>query len=189
MDLQIHIYPHISCFGQLAIAKNWKINWHYFYSKCLCPPRFFGHFSYHSDWQLIKIDYSSLFGRKCTDGDFQTWHLHNKVVTQHLSACLTVGSQWWRANSLTILYEYFLAPNSLIRVIWEIIVTSRVTCPNWVEINRVVMDFCIDLGSSYLWHVIHQPWLSLVLCFRVSIFFRANLLPRKQNMLSKILPN
>ncbi|XP_048046802.1 LOW QUALITY PROTEIN: VPS10 domain-containing receptor SorCS3 [Megalobrama amblycephala] len=39
---------------------------------------FFGHFSYHSDWQLIKIDYSSLFGRKCTDGDFQTWHLHNK---------------------------------------------------------------------------------------------------------------
>ncbi|TRY93677.1 hypothetical protein DNTS_029389 [Danionella cerebrum] len=39
---------------------------------------FFGHFSYHSDWQLIKIDYSYLFGRKCTDGDFQTWHLHNK---------------------------------------------------------------------------------------------------------------
>ncbi|XP_051502906.1 VPS10 domain-containing receptor SorCS3-like [Myxocyprinus asiaticus] len=39
---------------------------------------FFGHFSYHSDWQLIKIDYRSLFGRKCTDGDFQTWHLHNK---------------------------------------------------------------------------------------------------------------
>uniref|UniRef100_A0A671MAF6 VPS10 domain-containing receptor SorCS3-like n=1 Tax=Sinocyclocheilus anshuiensis TaxID=1608454 RepID=A0A671MAF6_9TELE len=39
---------------------------------------FFGHFNYHSDWQLIKIDYSSLFGRKCTDGDFQTWHLHNK---------------------------------------------------------------------------------------------------------------
>ncbi|XP_030643264.1 VPS10 domain-containing receptor SorCS3 [Chanos chanos] len=39
---------------------------------------FFGHFSYRSDWQLIKIDYRSLFSKRCTDGDYQTWHLHNK---------------------------------------------------------------------------------------------------------------
>uniref|UniRef100_A0A4W5PMF7 PKD domain-containing protein n=1 Tax=Hucho hucho TaxID=62062 RepID=A0A4W5PMF7_9TELE len=39
---------------------------------------FFGHFSHRSEWQLIKIDYKSIFNRKCTEGDFQTWHLHNK---------------------------------------------------------------------------------------------------------------
>ncbi|XP_048104453.1 VPS10 domain-containing receptor SorCS3 isoform X1 [Alosa alosa] len=39
---------------------------------------FFGHFSHRSEWQLIKIDYKSLFSRRCTEGDFQTWHLHNQ---------------------------------------------------------------------------------------------------------------
>ncbi|XP_032419731.1 VPS10 domain-containing receptor SorCS3 [Xiphophorus hellerii] len=39
---------------------------------------FFGHFSHRSEWQLIKIDYKSIFSRKCTEEDYQTWHLHNK---------------------------------------------------------------------------------------------------------------
>uniref|UniRef100_A0A7N6A2V2 PKD domain-containing protein n=1 Tax=Anabas testudineus TaxID=64144 RepID=A0A7N6A2V2_ANATE len=39
---------------------------------------FFGHFSHRSDWQLIKIDYKSIFNRKCTEEDYQTWHLHNQ---------------------------------------------------------------------------------------------------------------
>uniref|UniRef100_A0A8C3APV2 Sortilin related VPS10 domain containing receptor 3b n=1 Tax=Cyclopterus lumpus TaxID=8103 RepID=A0A8C3APV2_CYCLU len=39
---------------------------------------FFGHFSHRSEWQLIKIDYKGLFNRRCMDGDYQTWHLHNK---------------------------------------------------------------------------------------------------------------
>ncbi|KAI4888270.1 hypothetical protein NFI96_013855 [Prochilodus magdalenae] len=39
---------------------------------------FFGHFNYLSDWQLVKIDYSALLRRKCTEGDYQTWHLHSK---------------------------------------------------------------------------------------------------------------
>lgn len=42
--------------------------------------RFFGHFSHRSEWQLIKIDYKGLFSRKCMDGDYQTWYLHNKVT-------------------------------------------------------------------------------------------------------------
>uniref|UniRef100_A0A8C4HZC9 Sortilin related VPS10 domain containing receptor 3b n=1 Tax=Dicentrarchus labrax TaxID=13489 RepID=A0A8C4HZC9_DICLA len=41
---------------------------------------FFGHFSHRSEWQLIKIDYKGLFSRRCMDGDYQTWHLHNKVT-------------------------------------------------------------------------------------------------------------
>ncbi|XP_049577475.1 VPS10 domain-containing receptor SorCS3 isoform X1 [Syngnathus scovelli] len=39
---------------------------------------FFGHFSHRSEWQLIKIDYRSLFSKKCTEEDYQTWHLHNQ---------------------------------------------------------------------------------------------------------------
>uniref|UniRef100_A0A7N8YK26 Sortilin related VPS10 domain containing receptor 3 n=1 Tax=Mastacembelus armatus TaxID=205130 RepID=A0A7N8YK26_9TELE len=39
---------------------------------------FFGHFSHRSEWQLIKIDYKSIFTRKCTEEDYQTWHLHNQ---------------------------------------------------------------------------------------------------------------
>ncbi|KAK3530442.1 hypothetical protein QTP86_024357, partial [Hemibagrus guttatus] len=39
---------------------------------------FFGHFSDRSEWQLIKIDYKSLFNKRCSEGDYQTWHLHNQ---------------------------------------------------------------------------------------------------------------
>ncbi|KAF3851935.1 hypothetical protein F7725_005290 [Dissostichus mawsoni] len=39
---------------------------------------FFGHFSHRSEWQLIKIDYKSIFSRQCTEEDYQTWHLHNE---------------------------------------------------------------------------------------------------------------
>ncbi|XP_034040761.1 VPS10 domain-containing receptor SorCS3 [Thalassophryne amazonica] len=39
---------------------------------------FFGHSSHRSEWQLIKIDYKGIFNRRCMDGDYQTWHLHNK---------------------------------------------------------------------------------------------------------------
>ncbi|XP_060624334.2 VPS10 domain-containing receptor SorCS3 [Anolis sagrei] len=38
----------------------------------------FGHLSLRSEWQLIKVDYKSIFSRRCTKDDFQTWHLHNQ---------------------------------------------------------------------------------------------------------------
>lgn len=44
---------------------------------CLCS--FFGHLSHRSEWQLIKIDYKSIYSRKCAEEDYQTWHLHNQV--------------------------------------------------------------------------------------------------------------
>lgn len=73
----------------------WKI--------CICVTHssFFGHFSHRSEWQLIKIDYKGLFSRRCMDGDYQTWHLHNKVpgilnvidlLSTSRDACLPVVS-------------------------------------------------------------------------------------------------
>uniref|UniRef100_A0A8D3DD34 VPS10 domain-containing receptor SorCS2 n=1 Tax=Scophthalmus maximus TaxID=52904 RepID=A0A8D3DD34_SCOMX len=38
----------------------------------------FGHVSHRSEWQLVKIDYRSIFNRRCTEADYQTWHLHNQ---------------------------------------------------------------------------------------------------------------
>ncbi|KTF75920.1 hypothetical protein cypCar_00040754, partial [Cyprinus carpio] len=34
--------------------------------------------THRSEWQLIKIDYKPIFTRRCTEGDYQTWHLHNQ---------------------------------------------------------------------------------------------------------------
>uniref|UniRef100_A0AAY4DML3 PKD domain-containing protein n=1 Tax=Denticeps clupeoides TaxID=299321 RepID=A0AAY4DML3_9TELE len=38
----------------------------------------FGHFSYRSEWQLIKVDYRGLFSRQCSEGDYQPWYLLNQ---------------------------------------------------------------------------------------------------------------
>lgn len=41
--------------------------------------RIFGHVSHRSEWQLVKIDFRSIFNRRCTEADYQTWHLHDQV--------------------------------------------------------------------------------------------------------------
>ncbi|XP_063051875.1 VPS10 domain-containing receptor SorCS1-like [Engraulis encrasicolus] len=41
----------------------------------------FGHVSHRSEWQLVKIDFRSIFNRRCTEGDYQTWHLQNQGET------------------------------------------------------------------------------------------------------------
>ncbi|KAF7216645.1 transcript variant X4 [Nothobranchius furzeri] len=38
----------------------------------------FGHVSHRSEWQLVKIDFRSIFNRRCTEVDYQTWHLHDQ---------------------------------------------------------------------------------------------------------------
>ncbi|KAM4598998.1 VPS10 domain-containing receptor SorCS1-like [Fundulus diaphanus] len=38
----------------------------------------FGHFSHRSEWQLLKIDFRPIFGRRCTSEDYITWQLDNE---------------------------------------------------------------------------------------------------------------
>ncbi|XP_055502953.1 VPS10 domain-containing receptor SorCS1-like isoform X1 [Leucoraja erinacea] len=38
----------------------------------------FGHLSHRSEWQLVKVDYRSIFSRKCMENDFQVWTLHTQ---------------------------------------------------------------------------------------------------------------
>ncbi|XP_070833185.1 VPS10 domain-containing receptor SorCS1-like [Chaetodon trifascialis] len=38
----------------------------------------FGHFSHRSEWQLVKIDFRSIFQQRCTSDDYLTWQLHNE---------------------------------------------------------------------------------------------------------------
>ncbi|KAG7256827.1 hypothetical protein CRUP_034563 [Coryphaenoides rupestris] len=52
----------------------------------------FGHFSHRSEWQLVKIDFRSFFGRRCRPDDYQTWQLHNEVVVLEVVVLGLVGS-------------------------------------------------------------------------------------------------
>lgn len=38
----------------------------------------FGHFSHRSEWQLVKVDYKSIFDRRCTREDYRPWQLHSQ---------------------------------------------------------------------------------------------------------------
>ncbi|GCC21284.1 hypothetical protein chiPu_0019751, partial [Chiloscyllium punctatum] len=38
----------------------------------------FGHVSHRSDWQLVKVDYRSIFSTRCNEIDFHSWELHNQ---------------------------------------------------------------------------------------------------------------
>ncbi|XP_051475063.1 VPS10 domain-containing receptor SorCS1 isoform X1 [Apus apus] len=38
----------------------------------------FGHFSHRSDWQLVKVDYKSIFDRRCAEEDYRPWQLHSQ---------------------------------------------------------------------------------------------------------------
>ncbi|KAK4818821.1 hypothetical protein QYF61_019858 [Mycteria americana] len=39
--------------------------------------RVFGHISYRSDWELVKVDFRPSFPRECTDDDYESWELTN----------------------------------------------------------------------------------------------------------------
>jgi len=38
----------------------------------------FGHFSHRSEWQLVKVDYKSVFDRRCAEEDYRPWQLHSQ---------------------------------------------------------------------------------------------------------------
>ncbi|XP_077585698.1 VPS10 domain-containing receptor SorCS1-like isoform X2 [Stigmatopora nigra] len=38
----------------------------------------FGHFSHRSEWQLVKIDFRSIFQHRCSRDDYVTWRLDNE---------------------------------------------------------------------------------------------------------------
>ncbi|XP_045147359.1 VPS10 domain-containing receptor SorCS1, partial [Echinops telfairi] len=38
----------------------------------------FGHFSHRSEWQLVKVDYKSIFDRRCAEEDYRAWQLHSQ---------------------------------------------------------------------------------------------------------------
>uniref|UniRef100_A0AAY4DMR1 PKD domain-containing protein n=1 Tax=Denticeps clupeoides TaxID=299321 RepID=A0AAY4DMR1_9TELE len=53
----------------------------------------FGHFSYRSEWQLIKVDYRGLFSRQCSEGDYQPWYLLNQVHTHSSGEPCVMGQR------------------------------------------------------------------------------------------------
>lgn len=68
----------------LAVILTWHCYYDYFCRYELC--RVFGHFSHRSEWQLVKVDYKSIFDRRCAEEDYRPWQLHSQVgETEKLS--------------------------------------------------------------------------------------------------------
>ncbi|CAH2299744.1 VPS10 domain-containing receptor 2 [Pelobates cultripes] len=42
----------------------------------------FGHISYRSDWELVKVDFRPSFSRECTEEDYESWDLSNQKGDQ-----------------------------------------------------------------------------------------------------------
>lgn len=63
--------------------------------------RVFGHISYRSDWELVKVDFRPSFPRECTDDDYESWDLtnlqvctvkcHNFYVSERFVYCRVLG--------------------------------------------------------------------------------------------------
>lgn len=49
--------------------------------------RVFGHISYRSDWELVKVDFRQSFPQACTEDDYGSWQLTDLQVTRaHIRA-------------------------------------------------------------------------------------------------------
>lgn len=45
---------------------------------CVCSV--FGHISYRSDWELVKVDFRQSFPLQCTESDYESWQLTDMQV-------------------------------------------------------------------------------------------------------------
>lgn len=60
-----------------------------YFSCASLPSRVFGHISYRSDWELVKVDFRQSFPRQCTEADYDSWKLTDlKVPNTHTFPCL-----------------------------------------------------------------------------------------------------
>ena len=66
-------------YSPLWSLHSYSLTLGFFFTSFPSTLRVFGHFSLRSEWQLVKVDYKSIFSRRCTKEDFETWHLLNQV--------------------------------------------------------------------------------------------------------------
>lgn len=52
----------------------------------VCVRSVFGHISYRSDWELVKVDFRQSFPRQCTESDYDSWQLTDLQV-RHPHKC------------------------------------------------------------------------------------------------------
>lgn len=93
-DCSIHVILELSPAASLVFGEVLF----YFKKNCLFS-RIFGHVSHRSEWQLVKIDFRSIFNRRCTEADYQTWHLHNQV-------CVTSSAKGEKKKPVCIVFVF-----------------------------------------------------------------------------------
>lgn len=70
----------------------------------------FGHFSHRSEWQLVKVDYKSIFDRRCAEEDYRPWQLHSQVSSEDAGVWPEVASD----PTVQDQYDSISFPNSLV---------------------------------------------------------------------------
>lgn len=65
----------------------------------VCVGRVFGHISYRSDWELVKVDFRQSFPRQCSESDYESWQLMDLQVihtehTHHTHLCVYSPKCW-----------------------------------------------------------------------------------------------
>uniref|UniRef100_A0A5F9CHL2 Sortilin related VPS10 domain containing receptor 1 n=1 Tax=Oryctolagus cuniculus TaxID=9986 RepID=A0A5F9CHL2_RABIT len=53
----------------------------------------FGHFSHRSEWQLVKVDYKSIFDRRCAEEDYRPWQLHREACIMEQKGYIEAKSE------------------------------------------------------------------------------------------------
>lgn len=53
--------------------------------------RVFGHISFRSDWELVKVDFRPSFSRQCGEEDYSSWDLSNLQVGRDEAGIGQVG--------------------------------------------------------------------------------------------------
>lgn len=56
----------------------------------VCVGSVFGHISYRSDWELVKVDFRQSFPRQCSELDYESWQLMDLQVIHSTHSRLCV---------------------------------------------------------------------------------------------------
>ncbi len=66
---------------------TWRAIKHVDFIFVVCVGSVFGHISYRSDWELVKVDFRQSFPRQCTESDYDSWQLTDLQVMKTHKYC------------------------------------------------------------------------------------------------------
>lgn len=66
-------------------------------------PSVFGHISFRSDWELVKVDFRPSFSKQCSEDDYSSWDLTNLQVGLGRGRGGQAGRRWGPTSACYVL--------------------------------------------------------------------------------------